>query len=515
VLVDTGDMAADLAGVQVLRRRLGAQLATYRAAAGVSQPELAHAVGRTRSLVSKVEHGRRGMPAALWMIADEMCGAEGALVAEHDALARAEQDYRDRCRAHRRQEQIQRAGARARTLARSPWPVPVPSVVQQWEGMTGREAGLQQVLVSGELAEEFMQVVADLVRRVGRRDAMRIAGWALGALGLSGLDAEEYTRLALAVAAPRRVDAQVINNLAAVLAHCKRQEDTLGPCQVLETVRAQHRLVRRLLDGDECREQLRRPLSLVDSNMASTIGGYLVDMGQPTDASRYFADARRAAHDAHNPAYAAYAAANTSFAAFVRADTPTALDTAAAARSLAARTGDVRLQALAEQMAAASYALDGQYGPCMAASARAHDLLTTANGNFPDSPAYWVHHGSIDSQRSTFLALLNRPTEAVAAASAALTQFDRTYVHGYALSEVRLGHALVLSQEITEAARVLGDAASQAHLSPRLTADFHNVRALMTPWDNAHAVKTLDDQLHACGLLTATPPTLKPHTTVT
>jgi transcriptional regulator with XRE-family HTH domain len=498
VLVDTGDMAADLAGLQVLRRRLGAQLATYRVAAGVSQPELAHAVGRTRSLISKVEHGRRGMPAALWMITDEMCGAEGALVAEHDALARAEQDYRDRCRAHRRQEQIQRAGAR--TLARSPWPVPVPSVVQQWEGMTGREAGLQQVLVSGELAEEFMQVVADLVRRVGRRDAMRIAGWALGALGLSGLDAEEYTRLALAVAAPRRVDAQVINNLAAVLAHCKRQEDTLGPCQVLETVMAQHRLVRRLLDGDECREQLRRPLSLVDSNMASTIGGYLVDMGQPADASRYFADARRAAHDAHNPAYAAYAAANTSFAAFVRADTPTALDTAAAARSLATRTDDYRLKALAEQGAAAAYALDGQHGPCMIACDRAHDFLVNANGSAPQSPAYWLHHGSIDSQRSTFLSLLDRPKEAVEAACTAQAHYDRTYVGRYTLCEVRLGHALVLSKEITEAARVLGDAASQAHLFPRLTGELHAVRALMTPWDNTHAVKTLDDQLQACGL---------------
>jgi hypothetical protein len=51
----------------------------------------------------------------------------------------------------------------------------------------------------------------------------------------------------------------------------------------------------------------------------------------------------------------------------------------------------------------------------------------------------------------------------------------------YAMCAVRLGNALVLSGEVSEAARVLGDAASQTHLYPRL-------------------VKELDAQLHAYGL---------------
>jgi hypothetical protein len=139
--------------------------------------------------------------------------------------------------------------------------------------------------------------------------------------------------------------------------------------------------------------------------MACTIGWILVDMGQPAAASRYFGRARRAAHDARSTASAAYAAARASFAAFVRADTPTALDTAAAARGLAARglaarTDDVRLQALAEQAAAGAYALDGQHRSCMTACDRAHHLLSSANGNALDSLAYWVHHSTIDSQRS-------------------------------------------------------------------------------------------------------------------
>jgi hypothetical protein len=162
----------------------------------------------------------------------------------------------------------------------------------------------------GKLAQELMQVVTRLVRALGRRDAMQLAGSVLAAAGLSGLDADEFTRLAQAVDSPCRVDAQVVRNLAAMLAHSKRLENKLGPCLVLDTVVAQHRLVHRILDGGGYPDQLRRPLKLVDSNMASAIGGYLVGIGHPDEGRGYFE----------------------------LADTPAALDSAAAARSLAART---------------------------------------------------------------------------------------------------------------------------------------------------------------------------------
>ncbi|MGH3686137.1 MAG: hypothetical protein ACRDRU_06550, partial [Pseudonocardiaceae bacterium] len=177
------------------------------------------------------------------------------------------------------------------------------------------------------------------------------------------------------------------------------------------------------------------------------------------------------------------------------------LDTAAAARSLAARTDDAQLKAFVEQMAAGAYALDGQYGPYMAACERAGGFLASGNGCAPSSLAYWVHEGTLDTYRSKFLALLGKPSQAVEAATNALARLDHTpYVHFYAFCEVRLGNALVISKEIPEAARVLGDAASLASLSPRLTAELHATRALMQPWDNTHAVTTLDAQLEAQGL---------------
>ncbi len=497
-------MTGERARLDTMRRHLGAQLAAYRIAAVISQPQLGQALDRTRSTISKIEHGVRTMPAALWAIADELCGAQGALVAEYEALATAEQDYRDRCRAHHRQRQIQQAGAQAHRQAPSAWPEPVPGSPPAALLGGGGDAWPDTALASAGLglAEELLHVVTQLIQILGRRDAMRLVSGTLTAAGLWGLDPDEYTRLAHAVQAPRRVDAHVINNLAVTLAYCKRLEDTLGPCQVLDTVTAQHRLVHRLLDGD-CPDNLVKPLTLVDSTMASTIGGYLIDMGHSDQAKSYFEHARKAAHDAGNTVYAAYAAAYTSFAAFMLADTPTALDSAAAARSLAARTDDPRLKALVEQTAAAAYTLDGQHGPSMIACDRAHDMLVTARGSARESPAYYLHHGSIDSTRSLLLSRLNRPSHALDAAIAAQAHYDQTQCR-YAMCQVRLGHALVLSKDIDEAARILGDTANQAHLYPRLTQELHTARAVMQPWASTQAVATLDAQLEACGLLPAT-----------
>ncbi|MGH3683865.1 MAG: helix-turn-helix domain-containing protein [Pseudonocardiaceae bacterium] len=502
--VDTGALATERVRLKSLRRGLGAHLALYRNTAGVSQPELAQALGRTRTTISKVEHGTRGMPEKQWKITDDVCHAEGALIAEYTTLAQAEQDYRGRCRAYQRQ--VRQAAAQAGLDALRA--APAPSLDARERGQVGgRDAWPETTGVGSELAEELMrEVVTTLARSLGRRDAMRVARWALGAMGLAGLDADECTRVARALDAPHRVDAHVVNNLATTLAHCKRQEDTLGPCEVLDTVVAQHDIVRRLLKGD-CPEGLRRSLSTVDSNMAAAIGNYHLDMGHLGWAERYYGRARRAGHEARNPASAAYAACWTSFAAFERGDTPTALDAAAAARSLAARTDDARLKALAELRAAEAYALDGQYGPCMAACARAQEFLASRMASAPESLAYWIHEGTLDRDRSKFLSLLGKPRQAVEAATNALARYDRTpYAHHRAFCEVRLGNALVLSKEITEAARVLGDAASLAHLSPRLTARLQTVRALMQPWESTQAVTTLDAQLETYGLRPTTAP---------
>lgn len=498
-----GQLAAQQAKISAWRHTLGEYLATYRRVAGLSQPDLAQALGKTRSMVSKVEHGTRSMTADLWATADQVCGADGALISEHARLVQAEQDYRHQCRTHRRQ--ARQAAAQTRLEVLKAAPVRPDRLVGDdgWPGVALDD------LVSRQLAKELMTVIDKLAKAVGRRQAMHLASWALATLalpGLEGLDTERYQRVAHAVANPGRVDAQVITHLSATLASGKRLEDRLGPAEVLDTALAQHAIVRRLLEGG-CPDRLRRALQLLDANMAVTIGGYLLDLGHPDTACGYFTHARKTAHQAANPSYAAYAAAWISSAAFLRGDIPTALDSAAAARSLAARTPDPQLKAAAEQMAAAAYALDGQYNPCMTAYHRAHEYLAHLNGRaVPDSPAYWIHHGAIDSQHSTYLCLLNKPAQAVHAATNAQTRFEPHFVIGYAHCQIRLAHALVLDKDINHATHTLSQAAGMAHLlPPRLTDKLRTTRTLMQPWANTHPVQELDDQLHASGLMIAPP----------
>ncbi|MGH3830888.1 MAG: helix-turn-helix domain-containing protein, partial [Pseudonocardiaceae bacterium] len=228
--VDAGELAADRVRVKALRRSLGLHLATYRNAAGVSQPELAQALGRTRTTISKVEHGTRGMPGEQWKLTDEACRAGGALIAEHRTLAQAEQDYRERSRAH--QCQARQAAAQTGLDALR---AALTRGTRDRDQSGGHDAWLGIPGVDRELAEELMrELITILERRLGRRAALRVARWALAALSLSGLDPDEYTRTAHALEDPRRVDPRVVNNLASTLAQCKRQEDTLGPSEVLD-----------------------------------------------------------------------------------------------------------------------------------------------------------------------------------------------------------------------------------------------------------------------------------------
>jgi transcriptional regulator with XRE-family HTH domain len=77
------------------RHELGAELAAYRRAAGLSQAELASFVSYSRSTVANVETGRQHVPADFWEKADLACHAAGALVrASNDvqALVRRERE---------------------------------------------------------------------------------------------------------------------------------------------------------------------------------------------------------------------------------------------------------------------------------------------------------------------------------------------------------------------------------------------------------------------------------------
>ncbi|MGH3752454.1 MAG: hypothetical protein ACRDRP_07110 [Pseudonocardiaceae bacterium] len=356
------------------------------------------------------------------------------------------------------------------------------------------------------MSGELLRLIERLARLVDRRTLLRLLRWATTTAAGALISLDEWDRLVAVIEVPRRVDAATIDSLSTFLRHCKHQEAALGPSVVHGTVLAQYDLVRRLLP--QCPAGLRPLMLSLRSDMAATIGEHLVDLNDHDRAQHYFRDARIAGHEAGDRVHAAYALAETSHAAYLRGETCTALDTAAAARNLAARTDDALLKALADQVAAGAHALDGRYAACLAAYARAREGLAAAVPGV-ESPAYWVAAGTIDSQLSGDLVRLGRRREALDAAQAAAKRFDPSFRGMHARCQVRLVTALVLCEEIAEAARVLGAAVGTASASPspRLTADLRTARAQLQPWQGTHAVKTLDAQLAAYGVLGPSPST--------
>ncbi|MGH3906977.1 MAG: hypothetical protein ACRDTE_22775, partial [Pseudonocardiaceae bacterium] len=121
------------------------------------------------------------------------------------------------------------------------------------------------------------------------------------------------------------------------------------------------------------------------------------------------------------------------------------------------------------------------------------------------SPAYFYNEGFLASQKSDCLLRLRKPNEAATSAKAGLALFDKRFVGSRAFCTLHLGNARLQSGEIDEAARLVSDAAGLAvqTRSARLVKELRTTRGHMQPWQNTHAVKALDDQLAAYGLVTS------------
>ena len=70
-------------------RALSAALAAWRRAAGLTQPQLAKAVGRSVTTIGHAETGRVWHSRHFWELADKAVGAGGELLAMHDAYRAA------------------------------------------------------------------------------------------------------------------------------------------------------------------------------------------------------------------------------------------------------------------------------------------------------------------------------------------------------------------------------------------------------------------------------------------
>ncbi len=514
-----------------MRRVLGAQLAAYRQAAELSQGQLAIATTVDRTTVAHIEKGRSRADERFWSIADQRCRADGALLTGFHAWETAKQEHEVRAR----EAQLAEARAKADTLRATTAPQRCLCHQADRPGETealtnNAPAGgtdlvqelappLAYLPVVGSLAEDVPgagpdEIIGQLARllcgwvgAMNRRGLIQLLGWAAGTATalpvLGALNTDEQERLTRAVVSPSRVDDKVIDHIEAMLRYCKRQEDALGSRAVLPTALAQRNLVHNLLG--ECSATLRPRLLSIYSSMSTSIGYYLFDLNDFDNSWHYWDQARAAAQDADNTELDIYTLSEMSYAASWQGKAHTAIDTAAAAQSLIRKTQDPLMRVCVADKAARAYALDGRFEACMTECEKARGSLASTGQVSAESPAYWYHEGLLASETSDYLLQLGKPQEAVASASKGLTLFDNSFVDSRAFCTLFLGKARLQSGEVEEGARVIGTAAGLAAQtrSARLVKELRTTRAHMQPWQNTHAVKTLDDQLAACGLGTS------------
>jgi transcriptional regulator with XRE-family HTH domain len=475
------------------RRVLGAQLTAFRQAVGLTQGQLARVAFCDRSTVAHIEKGRSRGDERFWTVADERCGADGALRAGFHAWVAAKQDHEVRIQ----EAQLAQARAKAESLRATTAPQLLSDAEVSGMAGEGTADGGDQI------TEQLVRLLCGLVGPMNRRKLLQLLRWAAATTAVSpmvaGLNIEEQERLARAIVSPSRIDERVIDHIDAMLRHCKRQEDTLGSRAVLPMALGQHDLINDLLSA--CPSDLRPRLLSVYSDVSSSVGFYFLELNDFDSAWGYYGQARAAAHDAGNTELGIYALCEMSYAASLHGKAHTGIDLAAAAQSLTGRTDDPLLRVAAADKAARAYATDGQYAACMVECERAQDSLSSAGPVSAESPAYWCNEGLLACDRSDYLVRLGKPAKAAATASTALALFDKSFVGSLGYCTLFLGNAHLQSGEIDEAARVLGDAAGLAvqTRSARLVKELRTTRARMQPWQGSQAVSALDGQLVACG----------------
>ena len=107
-----GDMAREPEDLAEIRRALGAQLAIFRVVAELTQGQVAQAAFCDRTNVAHIEKGRSRGDERLWTVVDELCSADGALLAAFRLLAAAKQAHEVRIR----ETQLAESRAKAREL---------------------------------------------------------------------------------------------------------------------------------------------------------------------------------------------------------------------------------------------------------------------------------------------------------------------------------------------------------------------------------------------------------------
>lgn len=266
-----------------LRQALGAELASLRKAARVTQQHLAHQSGYSRSSVTHAEAGRQLLDQEFWQTADRLVDAKGQLLARYTEVVTAIREHED--------EQIQalRSGADLPAVT-----VRNDGVLASWDA-----AGLAQLAAMLDTDDPAFEGV--------------LRGPQLTTLAHQWLLAEPAS--VDQAAGGGAIGDALLDRLDALVQELRLVDDHLGGGQVLELVEPEVRFAIRLMRRGSFTPNSRTRLYRLIGELAQLAGWAAYDDGKHALAQRYYQTALCAAHVSDDRLLGVYVLSMMSFQA--------------------------------------------------------------------------------------------------------------------------------------------------------------------------------------------------------
>jgi len=502
---DVGREPSELVAV---RCALGHQLAALRQAAELGQQQVAHKTGYSRSSVAHAEAGRQLLTRNFWKTADELVKADGALLAGYKRVQAAKQEHE--CQS--REAELAAARARAQALHAAEY----TRLIGSTPGVANDAHDEVEVINRSESAdaaiiETLLRVLVDSMKRRGLFKLLgSTAAAALIHSILDNLDPDGQERVLHALAAPERVDAQVIAHIEAIVFSSLVNDSRLGPQSAIHTAWAQQEILRNMIS--KCPDALRPRLLSVLANSLRVCGWLAFGFDDLPKSLSFYEQARAFAHEAQDMQLAAFVLTNMSHVA-IAADTPAiAVDYVVAADNWAMRAKNAPLSAFVSDMAAVSFAATGDYSAAMRRLEKTQERLPACQEQSP-SPFYYYSEAMHTARHGECLLKLGQATDAIQIIDGSLKLYGARQrgfgnegmsdVRDIAVAKLNLSSAHLVGNNIDESASVLASASGvlAENRSPRIVNRVRSIRNELRPWQGTPAVKHLDEQLRELGLL--------------
>ncbi|MGH3943419.1 MAG: helix-turn-helix domain-containing protein [Pseudonocardiaceae bacterium] len=294
-------MAREPEELAEMRRALGAQLATFRQAAELTQSQIAKAVFRDRTTVAHTESGRRPGDERFWRVADELCGAAGVLLAAFHAVEATKQEHE----AWIRETQLSEARAKVAALRAAAVAPALPAEVD-WSGAS---AGSNTVTRMPKTAVTVVgnpcpETVEDPAMR--RREAIELAAKLTAGAGLSAADRAVLDTPARVSPVPARIGAPDVTRVEEMTRKLMDQDKAMGGGSCRDAVLGYLRWAQQLRDASAS-DSVQAALHAALARLESLAGWTSEDLWLLASAQRCYLRSLESARLAGQPLLAAHA----------------------------------------------------------------------------------------------------------------------------------------------------------------------------------------------------------------